>query len=81
MSRKHYRIGHLEIDVFESSVDTVRELGDRSGVSWHSIDSHNLKTSRLDDACAHLDDQRYILGERGRRTEFEGYFESGPFWR
>lgn len=72
---------YLEIDIFESSVDAVRELGDSGGVSRYSVDSHDLKTSRLYDARAHLDDQRHVLGERGRWTEFERYFEGSSFGR
>lgn len=72
---------YLKIDVFESSVDAVGELGDRSGVTGHSVDSHDLETPRLDDARAHLDDQRHVFGERGRRAELERHLEGGSFGR
>lgn len=72
---------YLKVDVFESFVDAIRELGDSGRVSGHSVDSHDLETSRFDDTRAHLDNQRYVFGERGLRTEFERYFKGGSFRR
>lgn len=47
---------YLQINVLESSVDTICELGNRGRVSGHSVDPYDLEASRFDDARAHLDD-------------------------